>query len=292
MNTASALPYQELPALPGLLVKALVSPKPGLKEDRGLMKFERSVSGAVIDPHRLSVFNRLCGFEGHSGIPLPYYYVLAQRIQLVLLTDRAFPLAIPGLIHISNSFRLFEETSPGDTLDLICRIGEDTAVPAGREFEIVTDFHKHGRKAVECRSRFLSRNKKSPSFRKPKSPSLPLDGDRLHMEIAADAGRRYAQASGDYNPIHLYAWSARLFGFKRPIAQGMYMLSLVTARLEKDLAWPINTLTVDYKLPVYLPCRVELIANASPPGENWTFEVRSGSDERLHLKGSLSAGAE
>ena len=36
--------------------------------------------------------------------------------------------------------------------------------------------------------------------------------------LPADQGRRYAAVSGDYNPIHLYGWAARPFGFKQPIA--------------------------------------------------------------------------
>jgi hypothetical protein len=33
----------------------------------------------------------------------------------------------------------------------------------------------------------------------------------------SDIGRRYAKVCGDYNPIHLSAVSARLFGFPRPL---------------------------------------------------------------------------
>lgn len=39
--------------------------------------------------------------------------------------------------------------------------------------------------------------------------------------LASDLGRRYARVSGDINPIHLHALSARAFGFRRAIAHGM-----------------------------------------------------------------------
>src|SRR6266487_1403229 len=50
------------------------------------------------------------------------------------------------------------------------------------------------------------------------------DGPEPHVvwELPADLGRRYAAVSGDRNPIHLYRLTAWLFGFRRPIAHGMW----------------------------------------------------------------------
>jgi acyl dehydratase len=45
-------------------------------------------------------------------------------------------------------------------------------------------------------------------------------------------GRQYAALSGDYNPVHLWPWSAKLFGFKKPIANGMYSIAKVQASIE------------------------------------------------------------
>ena len=38
----------------------------------------------------------------------------------------------------------------------------------------------------------------------------------------ADIGRRYGLVSGDMNPIHLSAPSAKLFGFRQAIAHGLW----------------------------------------------------------------------
>jgi acyl dehydratase len=53
--------------------------------------------------------------------------------------------------------------------------------------------------------------------------------------VDADVGRRYAQVSGDYNPIHLHPLSARLFGFKRPIAHGWWLLARSLAELDDEV---------------------------------------------------------
>jgi len=41
--------------------------------------------------------------------------------------------------------------------------------------------------------------------------------------VFKDTGLRFAAVVADYNPIHLYPWSAKLFGFKRAIAHGMFV---------------------------------------------------------------------
>lgn len=42
-----------------------------------------------------------------------------------------------------------------------------------------------------------------------------------------DTGLRFAAVVSDYNPIHLYPATAKLFGFKRPIAHGMFVAAKV-----------------------------------------------------------------
>ena len=48
----------------------------------------------------------------------------------------------------------------------------------------------------------------------------------------ADIGRQYAKVSGDYNPIHLSAVSAKLFGFPTAIAHGLWNKARTLAALE------------------------------------------------------------
>ena len=50
-----------------------------------------------------------------------------------------------------------------------------------------------------------------------------------------DIGRRYGAVSGDRNPIHLYPLTARLFGFRRAIAHGMWTKARCLAALEGRL---------------------------------------------------------
>ena len=64
-----------------------------------------------------------------------------------------------------------------------------------------------------------------------------------HLEqwrLGPDAGRRYGSINGDLNPIHLHPLASRLFGFKRPIAHALLLLTQAEACLRRQGArsWP------------------------------------------------------
>jgi hypothetical protein len=42
------------------------------------------------------------------------------------------------------------------------------------------------------------------------------------LAITENTGWRYARVSGDFNPIHLTARTAKMFGFKQAVAHGMF----------------------------------------------------------------------
>ena len=68
-----------------------------------------------------------------------------------------------------------------------------------------------------------------------------------------DLGRRYAGVSGDHNPIHLHAWSAKPFGFPREIAHGMWTKARCLASLRLPDAFEAD---VKFKKPILLPSTV------------------------------------
>ena len=110
--------------------------------------------------------------------------------------------------------------------------------------------------------------------------------ERLHL--AADTGRRYAKVSGDYNPIHLYSWTARLLGFRRPIAHGMYLVARAVAAIESRTVEPLDRLTVRFKTPAFLPGEPRLYLGRD--GDAHAFELW-GADGRPHVVGEGSSGA-
>ena len=74
-----------------------------------------------------------------------------------------------------------------------------------------------------------------------------------HWRVPGDLGRRYAAVSGDRNPIHLHALSAKAFGFPRAIAHGMWTKARCLAALRLPDAL---TAEVRFKQPILLPSTV------------------------------------
>jgi hypothetical protein len=83
--------------------------------------------------------------------------------------------------------------------------------------------------------------------------------------LAGDVGRRYGAASGDRNPIHLYPLTARLFGFPRAIAHGMWSVARCLAEHGAPQAVLVRA---EFRAPVLLPGTVSYGADGD------AFELR------------------
>src|SRR5699024_7533951 len=84
--------------------------------------------------------------------------------------------------------------------------------------------------------------------------------------LGADTGRRYAEVSGDRNPIHLGSVPAKLFGFQRAIAHGMYTAAraLSPSGVEHGAAGTdAFTWDVTFGRAVLLPGRVAFAVRAA-----------------------------
>jgi acyl dehydratase len=66
--------------------------------------------------------------------------------------------------------------------------------------------------------------------------------------------------SGDWNPIHLWTWSARLMGMRRPIIHGMHTLARACAELEQASGRRVVALDGRFKAPA--PLGSELLLGA------------------------------
>ena len=105
------------------------------------------------------------------------------------------------------------------------------------------------------------------------------------MAGAAAVGTDYAAVSGDRNPIHTSRLLAKVFGFPRTIAHGMWTKARCLAALEGRLP---DTYTVDvaFKLPILLPATVGFSAVTQGTGRD--FGVHDERSGRPHLNGLVS----
>ena len=108
-----------------------------------------------------------------------------------------------------------------------------------------------------------------------------------------DLGRSYAGVSGDVNPIHLHALSAKAMGFPRQIAHGMWTCARTLAALGRTSLGPSSS-SVWFTRPVFLPQHRR--ARRRPPAATGsTAGLRSAKDPtqgHLVLKLGPRAGIE
>jgi acyl dehydratase len=98
-------------------------------------------------------------------------------------------------------------------------------------------------------------------------------------------GTDYAAVSGDRNPIHTSTVAAKLFGFPRRIAHGMWSKARCLAALEGRLP-DRYTVEVGFKLPILLPSSVAFSAVAEADG-SWSMALHDARSGKPHLSGTI-----
>lgn len=241
---------------------------------------ERDREGVVADRGKLADYAHVCGFTLRDELPATYPHILAFDLHMDLVTDGRFPFAPIGLIHLANRITVHRPLRAGEPFDLRVRPTAIEPHPKGRTFSIVTEAYADGVLVWEETSTTLHREKtgtepvlaRAADARKGSVPGF------AQWRLSGDLGRRYAAASGDSNPIHVYPLTAKAFGFPKPIAHGMWTKARCLAELEARLPSEF-TVEVQFRKPIFLPGRVEFGVD----GER--FGVRSG--DKIHLEGAL-----
>jgi acyl dehydratase len=257
----------------GALLSALKRPRP----DAEFPRTRLVLPGLRVDLARLAAYERVCGFAtGDDALPVTYPHVLGFPLAMRLMSARDFPLPLLGLVH--TSIAITRHRAPAATGEYELTVYVDGLAPhrRGTEAGVVTEVRVGDEVVWESRSTYLARHGSTSEAATPtgKSASLPSVAE---WRLAGDIGRRYASASGDRNPIHLHPLTARLFGFPRAIAHGMWTVARCLAAHGVPQAALVRA---EFRAPVLLPGAVTYAA------EGERFELRGGG-ERLHVTGSV-----
>lgn len=277
---------QQAPSPVRLYVTAAAA---ALRDGRGgaLPDVQLRLPDVGVDRTRLADYTRVCGLRNDGTLPVTYPHVLAFPAKLQLMADPAFPFPLPGLVHVRN--RITRRRVIGVTERLDLRVSATDLRPhrRGRLFDVVAEASADGEPVWTSRSTYLHRDGEAHPDAAAEGPAREPDPDAAPTavwEVPADTGRRYAAVSGDLNPIHLSAVSARLFGFPRAIAHGMWTKARVLADLEGRLPAALHV-DVRFKRPLLLPGTVVSVIEGG--GDTWTVGVRDADDATPHLAGTV-----
>jgi hypothetical protein len=270
------------PSLATLYPKALLGGVLRKPSGSALPDTELVRTGVVVDPAHLAAYNTVCGFRLSDELPATYPHMLAFPLQMALMTEPGFPFPLLGMVHVTNRITQHRALRLGEPLTIRVRAENLRAHEKGRQFDVVSEAWAGDDLVWVDVSTYLRRGGSSgaSSRRDQLAPPTP---DAI-WRVPGDIGRRYAEVSGDRNPIHLHPLTARLFGFPRAIAHGMWTKAHALAAFEGRLPSAF-TVDVRFKQPVLLPAKAAFTSWATPEG--WAFELWSGS--KPHLEGSISS---
>ncbi|MGW6464853.1 MaoC family dehydratase [Streptomyces rubiginosohelvolus] len=238
---------------------------------------------APVAPGPLAAYGRICGFAESGSLPLTYPHVLAFPLTMRLMTGRAFPLPVLGLVHTWIEITPHRAVRPTEPLELAVYADGLTPHRRGTEVTMVTEARVGGELVWESRSGYLSRHPTTDAAASAR-PAPDAVGDLpavAEWRLPGDLGRRYGAVSGDRNPIHLHPLTARLFGFPRAIAHGMWTVARCLA--EAGNGAEIRSVRAEFRAPVLLPATVTYAADAA----GGSFALR-GAKGRVHLAGTVT----
>jgi hypothetical protein len=192
-----------------------------------MLSYLRATSGEALTPSS----------SGEPLLPPLFPSVWETGLFLELLTRPGAPSLIGGVIHLESDFVQIRSARASDSF--VCRLEVEGVerVASGEKIRVVTrSWSAGGQLCTESRSDFLVRDRKregrgsAPSRVEPRPVAAPESGYRElgRLTLRRNHGRRYARASGDYNPIHLSRLTAAAFGLKRPILHGFCVAAIVT----------------------------------------------------------------
>ncbi|WP_269518799.1 MaoC/PaaZ C-terminal domain-containing protein [Alteromonas sp. BMJM2] len=238
---------------------------------------------------RLKAFNELHDWhEDYLHPCFPQMLGLSQHI--CALSHPNSPFSLIGLVHIENEIRQYQPLTCKD-LSLHCYFDNIVPHPYGVQVDIIILVSQEGARCQTVRSSYLYRlpsidaintTEKSELIDTQVEWSPLIEHSKLHFE--SGIGRRYAQISGDYNPIHLAKWSARLVGFKNVMAHGNYVLALALSKLNYNWRLPTERVAISshFKRPIILPSTAILNATMLPLNfeKSVRFELANTSASR------------
>ena len=271
--------------------KMLLSQRPALvPKGREVPLIEARIGALKAKRQHLADYRRVCGFAADGKLPLTFPHVMTTPLHMAILTHEAFPVRLLGLVHVRNEITVQRAVAEDEALDAHCLLRGHRDTDRGQEFDLLITLSSAAGIVWSETSTFLARQRSRSGDGKPATKRAAADDTPAALQTTswhadADIGRRYAMVSGDFNFIHLSDVTARLFGFERAIAHGMWSLARTAAELAPRIAADSYRLSVGFKLPIFLPSWVNLQSWQTRGGVG--FALRDAQGEKPHMIGAI-----
>ena len=210
----------------------------------------------MLSAAHLQRYREVCRCPDGAELPPAYLHLVAMPMHMQLFVVKNFPVKVLGLIHLRNTIRVLHPVDQRAPLRLTVHFDTMRLTDFGQEYDFTTRYEQNGTLVWEEVSTMFARGNTAPKEGS-KRPAIerataPKRGVDRNAQRRGEHGWRYARVSGDFNPIHLTARTAQMFGFKQAVAHGMWSLGRCLGAAAPHL--PSGRIQVDtqFKLPVYL----------------------------------------
>jgi acyl dehydratase len=283
-----SLEITDSPSLAATFFRALGtgSKRPGLVQSLPPVELVRPK--VVLDANHIAQYASLCGFKDSDGVPLIYPQLLTFPLVSAYVSSQECPWPAMGTVHLANAITQHQPLRAGDAVRVELAAGDMLVHDKGQVFTLNLRILRDDVLVWSATQSLLRVGVKQTSgapYVSQLAKDIPLSC-QTEFSAATDLGRRYGAVSGDRNPIHLTALSAKMFGFKRAIAHGMWTNARALSALLPQHPLEQAALNVEFKTPLFLPGRATLWSSRSATGA--LFEVRDAKGQRPHLRGQLS----
>ncbi|MDK8450498.1 MaoC/PaaZ C-terminal domain-containing protein [Corynebacterium mastitidis] len=305
--------HHDLPAIPDLMAEYRNAARDLLpvvgttRRATGDPSTSYGVRGVTIDPAHLAAYTQATGLRLGNTVPVTYPYVLAFPLAIKVMGAPDFPFNAVGAVHLTNVIEQHRPIALTDALDIKVHAENLRPHRKGLLIDMVTEVTVGGELAWRQTSGFLAKGAKlsgtaASHGARPEDdgslfgghPEIPGGTPTAQWRVTPAEIKRYAQASGDKNPIHVSALGAKAFGFPTTIAHGMWSAAAMLSGLEGRIADAVRY-SVEFAKPVVLPARVSYYAQAGAGSTGgaagaWDLQLRKTSKPAtLHAVARLEA---
>lgn len=283
--------YRRKPSALAYMARAFL-PSPGCRPGAPFPNVTAAWNAVDLPGRQEDAFRRATGLDGRSVL---YPHVLGFRLQMAVLTSRAFPLPIWSALQIRNRLILHRPLDRSAGYAFETQVGGQRPVEKGLEVDLVTRLTRGETCDWESvvtyfyRGRFEAGKPTSP----PAAPDLSDATLIERLRIPATGRLAFAALTGDYNGIHLWDAYARRFGFPAAFPHPQRVVGVAMARLAAAGLAPAvaaaQTLDLWLKGPVFYGAAAVL--SAAPAGASTRFGVSLEGEARTAIAGLWREGA-
>lgn len=276
------------PSLPSLLWRAWATgrKRPGRVETLSAQAW--SMPAVTVQVCAIGRYRAVCGFDDGHEVPLTYPQLLTFPLVMAYLCSPACPWPAAGTVHLANRIEQLAALQAGDVVSVEMVTGALRSHEKGQVFDLELFIRREGEVVWRGTQSLLRRGVREPAGL-PFVSAFDVDA-ALEKTCVFDApvniGRRYASVSGDFNPMHLSWLTARLVGFRRTIAHGLWTQARALAGVMPPKPVHHATLITEFRSPVMLPAQLAVWQHGTASGTR--LDVRDARADRCHLRAWLS----